>query len=24
LIKPVDGDLQWFLDKGAAKLLKNK
>jgi len=24
LIKPVDGDLQWFLDKSAAKLLKNK
>lgn len=24
LIKPVDGDLQWFMDKSAASLLKNK
>jgi 6-phosphogluconolactonase len=24
LIKPTDGDLQWFLDTGAASLLKNK
>jgi 6-phosphogluconolactonase len=24
LIKPVDGDLQWFLDTEAAELLKNK
>ncbi|HWD88268.1 MAG TPA: 6-phosphogluconolactonase [Mucilaginibacter sp.] len=24
LIKPADGDLQWFMDKNAASLLKNK